>query len=235
MQEEVKDIIQKSLQKARDHDRTGNVGKAYAYYTVVAELCPGKRLEIEEAFVDVLCEWGIQLAQAKRFSDVALCYERSLDIYPYNSRMLNNFAAHLLRNNDPIAAIKYLKRALQVDPAFLPAERNLQNAFSMAVDRWHFPMLNDKRRNNAFERAIRKRISQGYNTVLDVGTGTGLLSLYARDAGAKSIYACECSPVMAMIAKKVFKVNNAQEIKLLPKLSSDLNVPIDIPERFISE
>lgn len=55
MQRELNEIVEKSLQKAYDHNRTGNVGKAYAYYTVVAELCPPKRLEIEEAFVDVLC------------------------------------------------------------------------------------------------------------------------------------------------------------------------------------
>ncbi|CAL7948435.1 unnamed protein product [Xylocopa violacea] len=231
MQKEVNDIVEKSLQKAYDHDRTGNVGKAYAYYTVVAELCPPKRAEIEEPFVDVLCQWGIQLECENRFADVALCYKHSLDIFPNNSRMLNNFAAHLLRNNDPIAAIKYLKRALRANPNFLPAERNLQNAFSMAVDRWHFPMLNDKHRNNAFAYAIRKRISQGYDTVLDVGTGTGLLSLYAQNAGAKKIYACECSPAMLNIAQKVFETNDAKNIILLPKFSSDLIIPTDIPER----
>lgn len=56
MQAEVNDILEKSLQKAREHDRTGNVGRAYAYYTIVAELCPAKRSEIEETFTDVLCE-----------------------------------------------------------------------------------------------------------------------------------------------------------------------------------
>ncbi|XP_012140337.2 protein arginine N-methyltransferase 9 isoform X1 [Megachile rotundata] len=231
MQKEVDDIVTKSLQKAYDHDRTGNVGKAYAYYTVVAELCPAKRSEIEEAFVDVLCQWGIQLAYENRFEDVILCYKRSLDIFPKNARMLHNFAAHLLRNNDPIKAIEYFKRALETNPNFLPAERNLQNALSMAVDRWHFPMLNDKRRNNAFERAIRKKISQGYDTVLDVGTGTGLLSLYAHDAGAKKIYACDCSPVMLKIAEKVFETNDAKDIVLVSKLSSNLTIPTDISER----
>nr|XP_034187371.1 protein arginine N-methyltransferase 9-like isoform X1 [Osmia lignaria] len=231
MQKEVDDIVTKSLQKAYDHDRTGNVGKAYAYYTVVAELCPARRSEIEEAFVDVLCQWGIQLAYENRFDDVIVCYKRSLDIFPKNARMLHNFAAHLLRNNDPIKAIKYLKRALESNPNFLPAERNLQNAFSMAVDRWHFPMLNDKLRNNAFEHAIQRRISQGYDTVLDVGTGTGLLSLYAHSAGAKKIYACDCSPVMLKIAEKVFQTNNAEDIILLSKFSSNLTIPTDISER----
>ncbi|XP_011858120.1 PREDICTED: uncharacterized protein LOC105555698 isoform X2 [Vollenhovia emeryi] len=101
----------------------------------------------------------------------------------------------------------------------------------MAVDRWHFTMLNDKQRNNAFEQAIRKRVGQGYDTVLDVGTGTGILSLYARDAGATKVYACECSEAMALIGKEVFKSNNATDIKLISKLSFDLEVPVDIPER----
>ena len=232
MQAEVNGILEKSLQKAREHDRTRNVGKAYAYYTIVVELCPAKRSEIEETFTDVLCEWGIQLAEDNRFSDVVRCYKHSLDIYPNNARMLNNFAAHLLRNNNPIRALQYLRRALKVDPNFLPAERNLQNAYSMAVDRWHFTMLNDKCRNNAFERAIRKRISQGYDTVLDVGTGTGLLSLYAKAAGATKVYACECSEIMTLIAKDVFESNNAIDIKLIPKLSFDLKIPMDISERY---
>ncbi|XP_029166263.1 protein arginine N-methyltransferase 9-like [Nylanderia fulva] len=231
MQAEVNSILKKSLQKAREHNRTGNVGKAYAYYTIVVELCPAKRSEIEETFTDVLCEWGIQLAEDNRFSDVIRCYKHSLDIYPNNARMLNNFAAHLLRNNNPIRALQYLRRALKVDPNFLPAERNLQNAYSMAVDRWHFTMLNDKCRNNAFEKAICKRINQGYDTVLDVGTGTGLLSLYAKAAGATKVYACECSEIMALIAKNVFESNNATDIKLIPKLSFDLKIPIDISER----
>ncbi|XP_020286113.1 uncharacterized protein LOC109855746 isoform X2 [Pseudomyrmex gracilis] len=101
----------------------------------------------------------------------------------------------------------------------------------MAVDRWHFTMLNDKKRNSAFEHAIRRRINQGYNTVLDVGTGTGLLSLYAKDAGAKKVYACECSEVMTQIAKNVFESNNVSDIKLIPKSSFELEIPSDIPER----
>ncbi|XP_012522891.1 protein arginine N-methyltransferase 9 [Monomorium pharaonis] len=230
MQAEVNGILKKSLQKAREYDRIGDVGKAFAYYVIFAELST-RRSEIEETFTDVLCEWGMQLAKDNKFSDIVNCYKFSLNIYPNNPRMLNNFAAHLLRNNDPIRAIEYLKRALKVDVNFLPAERNLQNAYSMAVDRWHFTMLNDRQRNSAFEQAIYKRISQGYDTVLDVGTGTGLLSLYAKDAGATKVYACECSETMTLIAKEVFESNHATDIKLIPKLSFDLNVPTDIPER----
>ena len=43
------------------------------------------------------------------------------------------------------------------------------------LDRWHFPMLNDRVRNGKFEKAIENRVKNGCDTVLDIGTGTGLL------------------------------------------------------------
>jgi Flp pilus assembly protein TadD len=42
-------------------------------------------------------EWGIHLEQSNRMEDVVKCYKNSLEIFPNNTIMLNNFAAHLLR------------------------------------------------------------------------------------------------------------------------------------------
>jgi len=55
MQAEVNDILEESLQKAREYDRIGNVGKAFAYYIIFAGLS-ARRSEIEETFTDVLCK-----------------------------------------------------------------------------------------------------------------------------------------------------------------------------------
>ncbi|XP_058802002.1 protein arginine N-methyltransferase 9-like isoform X2 [Phymastichus coffea] len=176
-------------------------------------------------------EWGIQLERKNLLTDVIKCYKNSLELFPKNPQILNNFAAHLLRQEEYLRAIKYLKKALELDENFLPAVRNLQNAYSIAVDRWHFAMLNDKKRNEAFNKAIKKKVLLGYDTVLDIGTGTGILSLYAHDSGAKSVYACEYSPVMADIAKKVFHKNKADNIKLICKASHCLKIPENINER----
>lgn len=46
--------------------------------------------------------------------------------------------------------------------------------------------------------------------VLDIGTGTGLLAMYAHAAGATDVYACEQSALMASLARQTFERNVRQ-------------------------
>lgn len=71
-------------------------------------------------------------------------------------------------------SILYFKRALRLNSSFFPAYRNLHSANCAIVERWHYRMLNDSCRNEAYRQAIAKKISQGFDSVLDIGTGTGL-------------------------------------------------------------
>lgn len=100
--------------------------------------------------------------------------------------------------------------------------------------RWHFRMLNDSQRNLAFKRAVQYWIRKGkLEDVMDIGSGTGLLSLYAATvANVKSIYAIECSEIMARISASVFQEHpRGAVIKLVSKHSMDLKIPDDIPSR----
>ena len=63
-------------------------------------------------------------------------------------------------------------------------------------------MLNDNKRNLAFLEALQQVVSPRDN-VIDVGTGTGLLALYAAKARPRQVLACEASTTMAHIAKKI--------------------------------
>lgn len=68
------------------------------------------------------------------------------------------------------------RRALKIAPGFLGARENLDNVCSHLVERWHFRMLNDIVRNQLYQDALIKAVQQeGHRTVLDIGTGTGLL------------------------------------------------------------
>lgn len=54
---------------------------------------------------------------------------------------------------------------------------------------FHGPMLRDKLRNAAYAAAI-TALAPG-RTVLDIGTGSGLLAMLAARAGAQHVYGCE--------------------------------------------
>jgi len=59
----------------------------------------------------------------------------------------------------------------------------------------HADMVYDERRVNAYKRAIDSTVKKG-DVVVDVGTGTGLLSFLCLQAGAKRVHAIERSPVI---------------------------------------
>ncbi|CAB3387208.1 Hypothetical predicted protein [Cloeon dipterum] len=129
-------------------------------------------------------------------------------------------------------AKSFFEKALAIKKDFLPAAHNIENLTSILVERWHFRMLNDNIRNESYREAILKKIRQGFSKVLDIGTGTSLLSLYAVQGGAKRVFACECSAAMIEIAKEVISDNNVEsKIELIKKMSTDLSIPADIPSR----
>ena len=71
---------------------------------------------------------------------------------------------------------------------------------------YHFAMLADKRRARAYDEAIQRRVGEvtkrdGEARVLDVGAGSGLLSMMAARAGARSALACEWHGSLAACAR----------------------------------
>ncbi|MBK6688528.1 MAG: 50S ribosomal protein L11 methyltransferase [Deltaproteobacteria bacterium] len=74
-------------------------------------------------------------------------------------------------------------------------------------------MVGDRPRTNAFHRAIHEVVRPG-DAVLDVGTGTGILSLFAAQAGAERVYAVDQSPVIRT-ARQVFARHPEYRIEAL--------------------
>ena len=56
--------------------------------------------------------------------------------------------------------------------------RRMSAMVNRSIQRWHFPMINDTPRNLAFRDAIRALVKPG-DTVVDIGTGSGLLAMMA--------------------------------------------------------
>ena len=73
-------------------------------------------------------------------------------------------------------AVDYYRKALIINPGDSVSQENLDNILCHMVDRWHFLMLNDQTRNEAFKHAIHKAVASGYcKSVLDIGSGTAIL------------------------------------------------------------
>ncbi|XP_065160684.1 protein arginine N-methyltransferase 7 isoform X2 [Atheta coriaria] len=95
-------------------------------------------------------------------------------------------------------------------------------------------MLHDTERNNMYERALKVAIdhmhAQGKKAnVLDIGTGTGLLSMMAVRHKADSVVACEAFKPMGACALEVIKLNNCHDkIKVIPKRSTDIIIGEDM-------
>src|SRR5687767_4208617 len=76
------------------------------------------------------------------------------------------------------------------DPAIIGIRRV---AVSNLVAPWHFRMLHDRVRNDAYARAIRSAIKPHHH-VLEIGTGAGLLAMLCARAGARQVTTCEMIP-----------------------------------------
>jgi type II protein arginine methyltransferase len=105
---------------------------------------------------------------------------------------------------------------------------------SRHVPRWHFPMLNDEQRNQAFASALRQQVRPG-DHVLDIGSGSGLLAMLAIQAGAARVTSCEADPLLAAVARQVIQANGFSDvITIVPARSTDLEVgrgldePVDL-------
>ena len=85
-------------------------------------------------------------------------------------------------------------------------------------------MLNDEIRNYAFYQWLKNSITKN-DFVLDIGTGSGILSLFAAKFRPKRVIACEASKNLFDIAKKVIEKNNScQMIDLKHCLSTQLEL-----------
>jgi len=71
--------------------------------------------------------------------------------------------------------------------------------------------LADKKRTESFRKAIEKIVKPD-DIVVDLGTGTGILALFAARAGAKKVYAIEISNTVAKSAYEIIKRNGYEDI-----------------------
>ena len=87
-------------------------------------------------------------------------------------------------------------------------------------------MICDRVRTEAFQRAIDSTVRPG-DIVLDVGAGSGILSMFAAQAGAERVYAVERTTV-AVLAQELAAANGLS--KIIEVIQGDV-MDVELPER----
>ncbi|WP_052216269.1 50S ribosomal protein L11 methyltransferase [Sphingomonas sp. ERG5] len=129
-------------------------------------------------------------------------------------------------------AIDLATQALALAPGDGEVRALAADLLSDGVPRWHFFIVRDRLRNDAYEAALRRAIVPGCK-VLEIGTGTGLLAMMAARAGAH-VVTCEVDMAVAAAARDVIAVNGLSDrIRVVNKHSTalvlaDLDGPADI-------
>lgn len=89
---------------------------------------------------------------------------------------------------------------------------------------YHRALISDTARCNAFHQAISACVKPG-DVVLDIGTGSGLLAMFACQAGARHVYALE-EGMIADLAEQLIEANQMRDrITLIRARSSQVDLP----------
>ncbi|KAG4144333.1 hypothetical protein ERO13_D05G030400v2 [Gossypium hirsutum] len=100
----------------------------------------------------------------------------------------------------------------------------------------HEEMLKDVVRTKTYQNVIyRNKFLFQNKVVLDVGAGTGILSLFCAKAGAAHVYAVECSH-MADMAKQIVETNGLSDVvTVLKGKIEEIELPVAKVDIIISE
>ncbi|XP_045902929.1 protein arginine N-methyltransferase 9 [Micropterus dolomieu] len=226
------ELVSSSLESAQQCLFNQDYGTAFVHYLLVLNLAPAFKDFAKESFRFTLSKWAEELDSVGRIQDLFDCYEQALELFPADEVILNSMGEHLFRMGFRDEAAGHFHKALKVRPDYPEARENFYRVANWLVERWHFLMLNDHGRNRKYQQAIQKAVQSGCNTVLDIGTGTGILGMCAKKAGAAEVYACELSKTMYELACEVVTANGMDgKIKILHMKSLEMEVPKDIPHR----
>ncbi len=124
--------------------------------------------------------------------------------------------------------IRMLKRNKKLWDLITESTNIVSNIDSFNALLIHELMLADSVRVEAYHSAISKYVKLG-DTVIDLGTGTGILAFFAAKKGAKKVYAIDHAAIIST-AKKVALHNNIKNIEFRQTHSKKftLDTPVDI-------
>jgi predicted RNA methylase len=94
-------------------------------------------------------------------------------------------------------------------------------------------MIRDKVRTEAYREAIEKLVKD--QVVVDVGAGTGILSIFAAVAGARKVYAIENAGIVSICRQNVKERELSEKIEVIQSLAEEAALPVEKVDLIVSE
>ena len=203
-----------------------------------ALICFREAILQDPNYVDAHFNMGEMLYQLDQVELSADHFRRAIEVDPDCAPAYASLAQILHDLHRPDEAMETLHQGLERLPDNPDLNFALRLQLSSVVPAWHLPMINDDERNNAYQAALERNVKAG-DLVLEIGTGSGIVSMMAARAGAGKVVTCEILPAIAMLAKDVIARNKLDDrITVVVKKSTQLKVGEDLPEKadvFVSE
>ena len=153
---------------------------------------------------------------------------RGIEGKPGYARNLAGLAEVVLEKKEKFRAFELARKALHEGSGDPQVEVRARNILGSLLPGYHLPMMNDSRRNHAWDQALRRAIRPGMR-VLEIGAGAGMLALMAARAGAEKVTTCELNPIAATIAREICERNGyGNTIEVVSKRSQDLILGVDL-------
>ena len=217
---------------AEAYSNLGTILKGLQNYRE-AEVFTKEAIQINPNYTAAHLNMGAIMKDIGNLKEAEIYTRKAINLDPNLAIAYSNLGSILSELGNLVEASVALKKALELNPNLLEAKKNLEDISQKKIPRWQIPMINDNLRNTKYLEAIKKAINENeYEYVLEIGTGTGLLSMMAIDAGAKKVITCENNKSIFEIAKKIIKKNGYEDlIKVINKSSTILKVGEDLSQK----
>ncbi|PAV77286.1 hypothetical protein WR25_03837 isoform A [Diploscapter pachys] len=218
-----------SLESARQAAYSGQFSNAVqSYLIVLPSLSPEQRQSCLAEFLETIRLWVLQdeshvLVLSQLVSNILQLFPSNEDVYFALLHFLSKSADKSVLSS----ALSLCDSALCHFPpsstsrcVFRICRENLRYS---AFDQWHIRMINDEVRNKYFEEAM-KRMIRADDVVMDIGAGTGLLSVIAARYTSRVI-SVEENAVLCRICEEVTRKNGVEgKIEVACQNSKDIDV-----------
>jgi len=146
-------------------------------------------------------------------------------------------AAHFNSTTNEVQSMK-IEEKVQLSELSERESRTAKDYYaeSYSHTRIHEEMLKDVVRTNTYKKAIKDNfmLFQG-KVVLDVGCGTGILSMFAADAGAKHVYGVDMADIADVASKIVTENGFADRVTIIKGKIEEIELPVDQVDIIVSE